>query len=185
MIEATHRPRASQRGFSMAEVLVAVALLAVILLALFGLVTAGVQRAYGGKKMTQATTIAQAVMERANVYEAQSLIDSADTDSRTVSWTRLGNVTTNDATNSTDPESPADTDAKRERNAWRAMLANADLPTSGQPATLSVTVDAVGSGGVTFTNAEMIRITVDLTWHEWGKRRRQVRLQALNLPEEP
>lgn len=170
----------SSRGFSLAEVLVAVALMSVILLALFGLVTAGVQRAYGGKKMTQSTNIAQAVMERVNVYAPQDMINSTNTSVRSVEWTRVGNTVTGAA------ESPASTDAITERNAWRSMLASADLPSStGKPITLKVTTQAVGHTGATFSDAEMVRITVDLSWYERGTRKRQVSLQSLNLRKKP
>lgn len=169
MMQAAFRKRRSSRGFSLAEVLVAVALLSVILLALFGLVTAGVQRAYGGKKMTQATTIAQAVMEQANVYAAHTLLGADGTDtSASVLWTRTGAGT----------DEPAGMPA-----AWRTLLMNADLPVSPNAATLGVTVTPIPAG--TFDNASMIRIQVDLTWFEFATRRRQVRLEALNLPEEP
>ena len=160
-------PKPRQSGFSLAEVLVAVALLGVILLALFGLVTAGVRRAYGGKKMTQATMIAQAVMEQANVYGAHTLLgaDGDDTTAEIV-WTRSG-ATVSPTTG------PA---------AWRTMLASADLPLSPSP-TLTVNVTPLPAGE--FDDAAMERITVDLVWYEFATRRRQVRLQALNLPRKP
>lgn len=183
MHETKHRVLAptGQRGFSMAEVLVAVALLSVILLAVFGLVTAGVNRAYSGKKMTEASVIAQHVMERVNVYAPQTVLGSASnvaTFNRT--WVRVGPA---DA-DTTPVANAGTTDPEIERDAIRALLAEADLPaTTSSPATLVVTVDAVPTGD--FTTASMVRIVVDLTWFEWGTRRRQVRLQALNLRQIP
>lgn len=166
----------SARGFSLIEVLVAVALLAVILLALFSLVSMGVQRAYSGKKMTQATILAQAAMERANVYEAHKLLGAADTaTTATQTWTRTKTSTTPAAVTGTSTEALV-------RDAWRKLLDEADLPVAGdKPATLTVTITPVGAAGVTFATATMERIEVLLVWHEWGTRRRQVRLQALNL----
>ncbi len=156
-----------QAGFSLAEVLVAVALLGVILLALFGLVTAGVRRAYGGKKMTQATMIAQAIMEQANVYSSYTLLGADDDDTTAeIVWTRSGATVTPNT-------GPA---------AWRTMLAEADLPVSPSP-TLTVNVTPLPAG--TFEDADMVRITVDLVWYEFATRRRQIRLQALNLPKKP
>jgi prepilin-type N-terminal cleavage/methylation domain-containing protein len=55
--------RRDARGFTLLEVIVAMSLLGVILLALFALMAAGVRRAYSGKKMTRATAIAQAALE--------------------------------------------------------------------------------------------------------------------------
>lgn len=166
-------------GFSLIEVLVAVALLAVILLALMGLISAGVQRAYSGKKMTEATVIAQAAMERANVYAAYTLLGAAKTDSTAEGkWTRKTGSTTPAALSGT-------TDEINEKNAWRDLLEKADLPASdSHPAELSVKMDARPDGR-TFDTASMIRVVVEISWTEWGTRKRQVRLQTLNLKKTP
>jgi prepilin-type N-terminal cleavage/methylation domain-containing protein len=180
----THHPNTSKRrrssaGFSMIEVLVAVALLAIILLALMGLISAGIHRAYSGKKMTEATILAQAAMERANVYAAYTLLGAAKTDTgATQTWTRNATTTTPDVVSGTSAEAI-------ERTAWHDLLANADLPaTNAKPATLTVTMTPVPAGA-TFDTATMVQIVVDCTWVEWGTRQRQVRLQALNLRVTP
>ena len=81
--------RGRMRGFSLAEVLVAVAIMAVIILALFGLVTAGVRQVYGGKKMTEASTITESAMQRANINKPQDLLDGVNTDtSKTITWSK-------------------------------------------------------------------------------------------------
>jgi prepilin-type N-terminal cleavage/methylation domain-containing protein len=174
---------ASQRGFSLAEVLVATALLSVILLALFGLVTAGVRRAYGGKKMTEATVLAQSVMERANIEQPQSLLSAASTaTTATRSWSLAGAVVSPTA-------EAAGTTPTDERNAWRLLLQNSGLPSAvGMPATLTVTMDALPTAVVapriaaaTFADAATIRIVVDVTWAEFGTRSRTVRLQTFNV----
>lgn len=191
MKEASPRHRRDS-GFSMIEVLVAVALLAVILLALFSLVSMGVQRAYSGKKMTQASMIAQAAMERANVYEAHTLLGAASTaTSISQTWTRTSTATTPAAVTLSTPP----TTEQIERNNWRSLLESADLQAyDDRPATLTVTMTAVPVAdaiaippvvGRTFANAAMVRIQVDLVWFEWGTRRRQVRLQSLNLRRIP
>ena len=176
-ILAKHR----QRGFSLAEVLVAVALLAVILLALFGLVSAGVKRAYSGKKMTEASVLAQHVMERANVYAPQDLLGAASTDAAfTRTWVKTGAA---DA-NTTPLAGGGTTNPEIERDEIRKLLVNADLPASAsKPATLTIIAAAVPSG--TFANSSMVRVIVQLTWFEWGTRQRRVRLQALNLRTTP
>lgn len=183
MIEATRRrppARNGSRGFSLAEVLIAVAMLSVILLSLFGLVSAGVRRAYGGKKMTEASNLAQAAMERVNVYAPQELLGAASTDtSATRTWTRTSSTSTTPAAE-TGTSTPI-----TERNALRNLLATSDLPaTTGDPATLTVTMTALPSGR-TFADAASVRIIVDLSWTEFNSRDRTVRLQALNLRAEP
>ena len=169
-----------QRGFSLAEVLVAVALLAVILLALFGLVTAGVRRAYSGRKMTEASVLAQHVMERVNVYAPQVLIGGAtNVPSVQKEWIKTGAgdpATTPLATGGASTQ-------EIERDEIRKLLVNADLPaTAANPAVLTITATAVPAGaGVTLNNSSMVRIVVNLRWTEWGSRTRTLRLQGFNL----
>lgn len=172
--------RAHSRGFSLIEVLVAAALLLVILLALFSLVTAGMMRAYGGKKMTQASMVAQTVLERANIEAPQTLLGAAATDTTaTRTWTKS---TIGNATGSVTPAAEGGTDAAvTQRNNWRTLLVQSDLPaTAAKPATLTVTMTPVPAGR-TFGNAAMVRTVVNLTWFEWGTRRRTVQLQAMNI----
>ena len=177
--------RRRQRGFSLAEVLVAVALLAVILLALFSLISMGVMRAYSGKKMTTGAMLAQAAMEKANVYEAHTLSAASTATTVTQTWSRT-DIYTSAAVVTTTPVAVTGTSQEAiERNAWRDLLVTADLPAyTDRPTTLTVTMDAVPAGR-TFATATMVRITVNLTWFEWGTRRREVRLQALNLRTTP
>lgn len=178
MIPTNHRRR-REAGFNLAEVLVAVALLAVILLALMGLVSSGVNRAYSGKKMTEGTMLAQAAMERANIYAAHKLLGAADTaTSATQTWTRKGVTTTPAAVTGTTAEAI-------ERTAWHDLLAAADLPADTKfPATLTVSMTPVPSG-TNFGTASMVLVVVDVNWTEWGTRKRQVRLQTLNLRKSP
>lgn len=181
-----NRSRSSrERGFSLAEVLVATALLSVILLALFGLVSAGVRRAYGGKKMTEATVLAQAVMERANIEQPQALLGAASTASTaTKTWTMTGLAVSPAAETGTTPPSAPD-----ERNAWRTLFLNSRLPAvTGSPATLTVTMTALPTtvvaprtAAATFADAATVRVVVDVAWTEWGTRQRQVRLQTFNV----
>jgi prepilin-type N-terminal cleavage/methylation domain-containing protein len=184
MNQSTSGPRVRRNrraaGFSLAEVLVAVALLAVILLALMGLISSGVHRAYSGKKMTEATMLAQAAMERANVYAAHKLLGAADSDTTaTQTWTRKGTDTTPAPVSGTTAEAI-------EQTAWHDLLDNANLPTDTDfPSTLTVTMTPMGATGANFGNATMVRVLVDVTWTEWGSRERQVRLQTLNLRKTP
>ena len=182
---ASLRRRSREAGFSLAEVLIAVAMLGVILLALFALLTSGVQRAYGGKKTTQATMIAQAVMEQANVYEPQTLfnVTATSTDPVQLEWER--------GSNGTEPDAESGTSSViTQRNAWRNLLATADLPASDEwPAKLTVTATPLPAdppeGPVSYEDASLVRVEVSLTWTEWGTRPREVRLQTVNLPVNP
>jgi len=174
--EASPACRGQMRGFSLAEVLVAVAIMAVIILALFGLVTAGVRQVYGGKKMTEAATITESAMQRANINKPQDLLDGVNADtSKTITWSKTGLATVTPAAE-TGTSVPITT-----RNAWRTLILNSELPaTTTHPATLTVTMTARPSGQ-NFGNASMVQIIVETEWWEWGTRQRRVRLQTLNL----
>ncbi len=176
--------RSSSAGFSLAEVLVAVALLSVILLALFGLVTAGVRQAYSGKKMTQGAMVAQSAIERMNVQQCQDLLGAASTDTTvTKTWTKTD---PGSADNKTTPAAETGTTAPiLARNAVRDLLRTSDLagsPTA--PATLTVTMTAKPSG-TDFSTCSMVQIIVDLQWSDYGLRQRTIRLQSLNLKVVP
>lgn len=176
------RPSRAWRGFSLAEVLVAIALMSVILLALFGLVTAGVRQTYGGKKMTQGTIVARSVMERVNVNKPQDILGAVDTDTfKTLTWTKTSVNTGATADNKITPAAEGGTGNAAIRDACRLLLRDVDLPaTTVHPATLTITMTARPSGK-NFGNAAMVQVLVDVTWYDWGTRKRQVRLQALNL----
>lgn len=174
--------RATMGGFNLAEVLVAVALLAVIVLAVFGLVTAGVKQAFGGKKMTVATTVAQSALERANIQKPQDLMGAVDTDTtKTKTWSKTKPLTGTAAESVTTPAALGGSSvANVAQDAWRLLLRDADLPASvSNPAKLTVTMTA--KGGTNFGDCTMVQILVDVEWTEYGARKRQVRLQSLNL----
>ncbi|HEV2718576.1 MAG TPA: prepilin-type N-terminal cleavage/methylation domain-containing protein [Thermoanaerobaculia bacterium] len=175
--------RSSSAGFSLAEVLVAVALLSVILLALFGLVTAGVRQAYSGKKMTQASMVAQSAIERMNIQQCQDLLGAASTDtSVNRTWTKTD---PGSADAKTTPAAETGTTAPiLARNAVRDLLRTSDLAaTPSAPATLTVTMNAMPSTPTptNFGNCSMVNVVVDLNWFDYGLRKRTIRLQSLNL----
>ena len=177
------RQARSSRGFSLAEVLIAVALMAVIILAVFGLVTAGVRRAYGGKKMTEASAVAQSALDRVNQQKPQDLFGALDTDTSAVrTWTKTSPA--NPDTTVT-PAAEGGTGVQATRDAIRTLLVNSDLPGStGRPTTLTVTMTPVPSS-TTFSSCTVVRIDVDLTWWEFGTRARQVHLSSMQLKTVP
>lgn len=185
---ATSPRKSRERGFSMAEVLVATALLSVILLAVFGLITAGVGRAFGGKKMTEGSALAQAVMERANIVAPQDLLagvaaigGTETASSRTMTWQKVSNTSVDTAVTPAAEANPSSTLPITERNAWRALLRDTNLPsTNNNRSSLIVTMTALPAGK-DFTNATIVRIQIDVSWKEFGTRARKVRLQTFNV----
>jgi prepilin-type N-terminal cleavage/methylation domain-containing protein len=168
-----------ERGFSLAEVLIALALLSVILIAVMNLVTLGVRRVYSGRKMTAATNLAQAVMEKVNTSM------TATTPPPPSPAAQIGAPTGNSTY--TKQWVPSDVDETtgagfQFRNELRQMFVNAQLPgQSAGPdrARLVVTLDTVPAAATFGTiPPPIIRITVDVDWSEFG-RPRTVRLQTL------
>jgi prepilin-type N-terminal cleavage/methylation domain-containing protein len=159
------------RGFSMVEVLVATALLAIILLALFGLVTAGLNRSHSGRMMTEGALLAEAIMERINVPEPHEGFPGGST-SRTRTWTKTGATTITEAAEGVDaPDDVRD-----------LLMASPIHSTAGRPAVVTVTMTPVPSGNL--TNSAMVRIVVDVTWWDRATRPRRVYMQALNIRDQ-
>jgi len=188
----THRNVRSSRGFSLAEVLIAVALMGVIILAVFGLVSAGVRRAYGGKKMTQAAAVAQSALDRVNAQKAYTLFGAADTATTAgQTWTKVSALTGTAADGDVNPAAEGGGTPNAEqaaRNAIRALLRDTDLPANAtNQASLAVTVTPVrrDTTGLNFGNATVLRIDVEVTWVEFGTRTRTVHLQTMNLKTVP
>lgn len=175
-----HERKRGSRGFSVAEVLIASVFLSVILLAMFGLVTQGVRRAYAAKQMTGGAVLAQAILERANVTAVHSVLGAPGTTTSALTYTcNSAGCTLTPAANVL-----ADTTAaQNERAKWQTMLNDSDL---SKPS-FTVTVTPLPTGR-TFDASAIVRIVVDLSWEEvfggatiHAPRRRSVRLQTFNV----
>lgn len=161
------------------------ALLSMMVVAMLGMFTIGQRRVYGGKKMTEATVLAQRVMEQLNQPEADELLDAAGTaTSATKAFTRQRAVS--GTTSTTAAETAADGARFATRNLWRQMFLDADLPYgTGSPnrTELRVTVTPLPSGN-DFDNAELLRLEVDVLWAEGGQRAREAHLETINAASE-
>ena len=174
-----HEHNRKSRGFSMVEVLIASVFLSVILLATFGRVTQGVRRAYAAKQMTRATVLAQAILERANVTAAHTLLGAAGTVNHDMVFTYDATVEppTTTLTTLVSPHLADTTAAQTERTKWITMLNTSDLPVTG----MTVTISPLPSGR-TFAASAIERIVVEVYWGEvFGDRSRSLRLQTFNV----
>lgn len=144
-------------GFSLVEVIIAIGVLAGLLLSIATMFILGGRQVKAGKTITEATTLAQDIMEefdRASFTSLYTNLGAATTDStRTVLSTTTGS-----------PIAGWQTEIGRK-------LANGSA---------AVTIDAVGPGTPTFGNAAGIRLTINIAWNELG-RPQSVRLSTVRF----
>lgn len=79
----------SELGYNLVEVLIAMAILAVVIISIFGLFLAGQRNVYSGKQMTQAVSIANRVMEDITQLSKDSMYAAFGVD---IATTTLGAV---------------------------------------------------------------------------------------------
>src|SRR5262245_31825971 len=135
-----------EAGFSLIEVVIAIGVLAGVLLSIASMFILGGRQVKTGKTLTEATTLAQDLMEQFDKESYTSLylnLGAAATDStRTVQSTTTG--------------SPI--------QAWQAeILRKLDNGSA------SVRLDAMGPGTPNFGSAAGIKVTVTLSWNELGR----------------
>jgi Tfp pilus assembly protein PilV len=157
MPKRTQPGRDPQRGFSLVEVTIAIGVLAGVLLSIASMFIMGGRQVKTGKTITQATVLAQDLMEQ------------FDKESFTALWTRLGAASTDTTRTvlSTTTLSPI--------AGWQSEI---DRKLAGGAAT--VRIDAVGPGSPNFGSATGIRVTVILAWSELG-RPQSVRLSTVRF----
>jgi Tfp pilus assembly protein PilV len=147
-MRVTTRNRTSQEpeGFSLIEVVIAIGVLAGVLLSIASMFIMGGRQVKTGKTLTEATTLAQDLMEQFDKESFNSLylnLGAVGTDTtRTVLSTTTGSPIA----------------------AWQPevirKLANGSA---------SVRLDAMGPSSPTFATAAGIKVTVTLSWNELGR----------------
>lgn len=70
------RRKRSERGYNLVEVLIAMALLATVMLGIFGLFVHGRRQVYAGKQMTQAVAVGTRAMEDLSSLDVPSLLSA-------------------------------------------------------------------------------------------------------------
>ena len=135
-----------ESGFSLVEVILAIGILAGLMLSIASMFILGGRQVKTGKTITQATALAQDLMEE------------FDKESFTALYTRLG-AGAGDSTRtvlSTTTGSPI--------AGWQTEVAR-----KLDNGVATVTIDAVGNGTPNFGTAAGIRVTVNIGWNELGR----------------
>jgi len=135
-----------EQGFSLIEVVLAIGVLSGVLLSIASMFIMGQRQVKTGKTITEATALAQDLME---AFDKQSFV---------ALYTNLGAATTDTTftvltTTTGSPIAP-----------WQTEIARKFNGGSG-----SVTIDPVGNGTPNFGNCTGIKLTVVLSWNELGR----------------
>lgn len=136
----------SESGFSLIEVIIAIGVMSGVLLSIASMFIMGGRQVKTGKTITEATALAQDLME---AFDKQSFV---------ALYTNLGAATTDSTFTvlSTTTGSPI--------VSWQTEIARKFASGVGQ-----VTIDAVGNGTPTFGSCAGIKLTVTVSWSELGR----------------
>ena len=136
----------TESGFSLIEVVIAIGVMAGVLLSIASMFIMGGRQVKTGKTITEATALAQDLME---AFDKQSFV---------ALYTQLGAATTDSTFTvlSTTTGSPI--------VSWQTEIARKFANGVGQ-----VTIDAMGNGTPTFGSCTGIKLTVTVSWSELGR----------------
>lgn len=154
--------RRDERGFSLVEVIVALALLAGVLISIAGLFIIGARQVESGRESTEALSVARGIIEQMNKWGFHQTYQLFGADGALTAYTF-------DTRTITDP--PTTGMAK-----WQPMLAE-KIP--GSYATINVT--SLAPGAPPALNAtKAMRVVVTVRWNE-QLRQRQVQLATVRM----
>jgi len=178
-----------QQGFSLVEVLIAMAILGVILVAIMSLFVMGRRNVYSGKQTTRAIALGNRVLEDMSLLTKRDIYNGAFgiADSATgASITLMGTTYTNARIRSTDPaviaSPPTDitTDATGGplfRSKWVTQLGT-DLGAQGSVTLIMQPLNDSTNNPAQFGTAQLLRLTVVIIWNE-AKRQRNIVLTSV------
>ena len=146
VMERKNRGQEPEAGFSLIEVVIAIGVLAGVLLSIASMFILGGRQVKTGKTLTEATALAQGLMEQFDKESFNSL------------YLNLGAVATDTTrtVQSTTTGSPI--------QSWQTEIAR--KLNNGLAA---VRIDAVGPSSPNFGSAAGIKVTVTLNWNELGR----------------
>lgn len=182
--------RRNESGFNLVELLIAIAVLGIILLAVLGLFSMGQRNVYAGRQASKAITLGTQVLEdlaplnRQMIWQGAFNIAGNDTGD-SFSLPRASGLEpmsfTNSVIRSTNPAlpTPAQSDISTENTPpgllakWAQRAANAGL---ADPSITVILTPAMTPAGVplNFTNAQLLRIRVLVRWNEGNRPREAV-----------
>src|SRR5687768_13620137 len=160
-----------QAGYNLVEVLIAMALLSVVLVAIMTLFVLARRNVYSGKQMTRANTVAVRVLEDLSYMTSDEILSNfglsgnPTLESETIAGVTYSNCAIMKTTDSTPPEY---------LTRWAALV-TAEKMTNGYVALAITPVE--GTTGSEFTTADFLRVSVIVGWNE-ARRARSVVVTA-------
>jgi prepilin-type N-terminal cleavage/methylation domain-containing protein len=170
--------KSSQRGYSLIEVLIAIAITSVVLLTVTTLFYMGRRNVYSGKQMTYAVSIGTRVLEDLSTMTADDLDDNFKIDDVTQLTTiTLNNVTgsgqisfNNSVARDTDNIDATNTDPSGYLAAWKNEIDPSKL--SGATVGLVLTPRTPMIAAEPVTTAQFTKVRIYVAWDESANRRR-------------
>jgi prepilin-type N-terminal cleavage/methylation domain-containing protein len=185
----TIRTARKQKGFSLVEVLIAMAILGVILVAIMSLFVMGRRNVYSGKQTTRAIALGNRVLEDLSLLTKRDIYNGAfsiaDTGTGS-SVTLLGTTYANARIRSTNPNiiasAPSDISTETTPSTtppgpqfltnWTTQLGTA-LGPNGSVSLVMQPLEDTTNTPAQFGTAKLLRLTVVVVWNE-AKRQRNI-----------
>lgn len=161
----------NERGYSLVETLIAMAILGSVLISIMALFVMGRKNVYSGKQMTRAVAVGTRVLEdlalmtRADVQSAFALPGS------TLAAVPIGDKTYNNSilrSTTADAGTALDVDGYLTR--WNAIVTQQDF-TRGRVSLVITPVDPGAGGAPSITGSPIYRIRVFVQWNEDARAR--------------
>jgi type II secretory pathway pseudopilin PulG len=173
--------RATSGGYSLVEVLVAVAMMGVVLLSIVTLFFAGRRNVYNGKQMSAANAVATRVLEDLSLMSATDIItDFGLTDTTTLASNSVGGVSyAGSVLRDTKGTVNGTTDPSGYLGRWQALVNSQSQFKNGRVVLVITPAQPILNTSPVIT-AQVVRLRGIVEWQE-GVRRRSVTFDASKL----
>jgi prepilin-type N-terminal cleavage/methylation domain-containing protein len=174
--------RQADRGYSLIEVLIAIAILGSVIVGILSLFVMGRRNVYSGKQMTEAISTGTRALEDLNTMTKTSTLTAFNLATATTgtdfsyggqSFTNSFLRTTSNISSTTDPSGFL--------TRWRDEMVNNKKFDNGEIAIVfTPRNDSAGNNPVRMTTATVVRLRIFVTWRE-ARRNRQVVVDTVKI----
>ncbi|HKR64423.1 MAG TPA: prepilin-type N-terminal cleavage/methylation domain-containing protein [Thermoanaerobaculia bacterium] len=173
--------RRPQKGYSLIEVLIAVAITGVVIMSIFTVITLAKRNIYSGKQMTAANAVATRVLEDLSLMSATDvLLNFNITNGTTLSSPTVAGVSyPGSVLRDTDGTISSTTDPSGYLARWQGLLGAATFQ-RGRVVLVITPANARTPATAPVTTAQVIRVRGFVEWSE-GVRRRNVSFESSKL----
>ena len=161
-------PLRAERGYSLIETLIAMAILATVLMSVLALFVWGRKNVYSGRQMTRAVSVGTRVMEDLSALTRENVEDGFNLSAETPSGFTEGGDTYTRSVRRLSTDTTNDTFGYLAR--WHALMAQQNF-TRGLITLVITPVDPMAPATATMTGSPIYRIRVYVQWNEEARRR--------------